>query len=186
MGLGGGSRPFGFRLGFCGTLGISGAGGLVTDGGGITPVESIGLADTIVISGLPLGLKKMLKIMLMVQGRVCFNHACEQTGSLVKYRRLQTNKQTKEKRTQTSAFLSPKTAPGIFKFKSTKRLTKKADYKMCLYSQRGDPRPFEPLLTRRIKKPKGKLIRRFLSYILQGNLFSCLHKGLKVNTQLNS
>lgn len=141
MGLGGGSRPFGFRLGFCGTLGISGAGGLVTDGGGITPVESIGLADTIVISGLPLGLKKMLKIMLMVQGSVCFNQACEQTGSLVKYRRLKSNKQT-----QTSAFLSPKIAPGIFKFKSTKRLTKKADYKMYLYSQRGDPRPYEPLL----------------------------------------
>jgi len=37
-------------------LGISVAGGLVTDGGGITPAESIGLADTIVISGLPLGL----------------------------------------------------------------------------------------------------------------------------------
>ena len=60
LGLGGGSLPLDLRPGFRGIVGtwVADARWLVLEGGGMTPEESIGLADTMVISGLPFALFK--------------------------------------------------------------------------------------------------------------------------------
>ena len=76
LGLGGGSRPLGFRL--CGALGKgssnAGAGWAGTAGSGITPEESIGFADTMEISGLPLGLNKQKHIHSVTLQLLCDCH----------------------------------------------------------------------------------------------------------------